>query len=193
MPTTARHRSASDAPPKADVRAAPGHVRRDRDRPNRAGARDDAGFLGVVLRVQHLHTRTPALRSRSASASDSVTVDVPTSTGRPTACARVMSRTMARSFASRWVKTRSSRSIAHHGTVGGNDRRRRARTICCSSAAEALRGAGHAAQARIAAQEVLQRDRARGCVRPAGVRAPPWPRAPPAARRASDDPRRRGR
>ena len=59
--------------------------------------------------------RTPASRSRAARPSDSVTVDVPTSTGRPVACARVISSTMARSFASRCVKTRSSRSTRTMG------------------------------------------------------------------------------
>ena len=38
---------------EADVRAATGHVRRDGDGPDLAGARDDERFLGIVLRVQH--------------------------------------------------------------------------------------------------------------------------------------------
>src|SRR5690606_7271995 len=36
-----------------DVGAAAGHVRRDRDRAGLTRARDDGGFLLVVLRVQH--------------------------------------------------------------------------------------------------------------------------------------------
>ena len=36
-----------------DVRAAAGHVRGDGDRAALAGARDDLGFLLVILRVEH--------------------------------------------------------------------------------------------------------------------------------------------
>ena len=71
-----------------DVGAAAGHVGGDRDRAQRAGARDDRAPPRRRSSRSAPRTARPRARSRPASASDSVTVDVPTSTGRPVACAR---------------------------------------------------------------------------------------------------------
>ena len=46
--------SASSLAAEADVGAAPGHVRGDRDGPERARARDDLRLALVVLGVEHL-------------------------------------------------------------------------------------------------------------------------------------------
>ena len=57
VPLGADHVQAADlgdAVPELDVRAAPRHVRRDRDRALLARERDDLGFARMVLRVQHL-------------------------------------------------------------------------------------------------------------------------------------------
>ena len=46
-----------------DVRSPSRHVRRDGDRADGTGARHDPGFLGVVLRVQHLARHAGAAQS----------------------------------------------------------------------------------------------------------------------------------
>ena len=71
---------------QANVGASTGHVRRDRDRPELAGMRDNGGLLGVVFRVQCTRTRhrrcevaREALRFGHRRRADE---------GRPVACAR---------------------------------------------------------------------------------------------------------
>ena len=113
--------------------------------------------------------------------------------GRPVACARRISSTTARSFASRCVNTTSGRSIAAHRAVRRDDddveavellQLRRPRRARCRSSRT-----GADSRAETAAASSTPR------IRPSSRRArgPPWLRARPAGRRASGDPRRRGR
>ncbi len=92
---------------QADVGAAAGHVGRDRDGAGRSRPGDDRGLVFVVFGVQHDARDRRRAPSAAARASDSRTLDVPTSTGRPAACAARISATTARSFAPRSAKTTS--------------------------------------------------------------------------------------
>ena len=70
---------------------------------------------GVMVKVNC--AALPA--SLAESASDSSTLQVPTSTGRPRSCILLISSTSAPFFASRSVKIRSGRSTRAHGRLGG--------------------------------------------------------------------------
>ena len=69
--------------------------------------------------------RTPAATSAAASSSDSPTLAVPTSTGRPAACTRAISATRAARFASGCVKTTSGWSVRTIGRWVGTTTVRR--------------------------------------------------------------------
>ena len=53
VPITCKPPTSGDAGAQLDVGAAARHVGGDRDRAALAGARDDFGFLLVILRVEH--------------------------------------------------------------------------------------------------------------------------------------------
>ena len=155
---TTRSRSASSAPPSrmsvprpamlVEMVTAPGL-------PARATRRASAASFLAFSTSQ----ATPSARSRPARRSDSATVRVPTSIGRPSACTRRISSTTARSLASRCVKTTSGRSTRIIGRCVGTTTVSRSYSSSSSSRG-VLRGPRHAAQERVAPQVVPQGHRA---------------------------------
>ena len=109
------------------------------------------------LRAFSTSQRMPAATSAAASSSDSPTLAVPTRTGRPAAWTRAISATRAARFASRCVNTTSGWSTRIIGRwVRDDDRAQAVERL--ELLGRGVGGGGHAGEARVEAQEVLQRD-----------------------------------
>ncbi len=86
--------------------------------PNRPAAATSSASRSSLRALSTSHG-TPAVASREARSSDSFTEPVPTSTGRPVACAEAISETSASTFSVRVLKTRSGRSTRRTGSTVG--------------------------------------------------------------------------
>ena len=143
--------------PEADIRPAPGHVRGNGDRPWRAGACDDARFHRVVLGVQNLarHAGVTEPRGDAFRLLDRQSADE----NRPPGGMCPLDLADGRPFLRLPMREDDVRAIdADHRLVCRNDDDVEAVQVSQLRRGR-LRGAGHAAQARISLQEMLKRDR----------------------------------
>ena len=150
---------------QANVGPSTGHVRRDRDRPELAGTRDNGGLLGVVFRVQHLARDTRGAKSRREALrfGHRRRADEHGAAGGMRALNLVDDRALLR------LATGEDEVVAidpYHRDVRRNDDD--VEPIELGELGGTTRGgAGHAAEARVAAEKTLQRHRSENAaVRP---------------------------
>ena len=142
-------------PAEPDVGAAAGHVRRDRDRAERAGPGDDLRFVRILARVQHVVRHAAAVSARDSS-SDSRTLAVPTRIGRPVACTGAISSSERRRLRLAVREDDVGLVDAGAGAIGREDDRLQAEEHVEFVGGRFRRGR-HAGERRVLADEVLHR------------------------------------